>query len=279
MKWIVYTDLDGTLLDFQTYSYKVTEDTVKKLIERDVPVIFCSSKTRVEQEVYRKALQLDYPFIVENGSAIIIPRDFFGFELESLHFLEPYKLTTIGEEAHLALILGESYQYIRSIIVSARSETDAHVFGYADLTLAEIMSLTGLDKASALRASNRDFSETLLKGIDDSKKCKSLFHILDEQNLLCVSGGKFHTVMGKGGDKGKAVNILDQLLTLKYGELQTIGLGDSANDLPLLKEVDRPFLVQKPSGKWQEIEENSVTKVNAIGPEGWNLAIQSIFDI
>ncbi|MEK6481563.1 HAD-IIB family hydrolase [Catalinimonas sp. 4WD22] len=275
MKWIVYTDLDGTLLDFRNYSYKTTQNSVELLLKKEIPVIFCSSKTRVEQEVYRKALQLDFPFIVENGSAIIIPKYFFDFELDNQDFLKPYKISQLG--GYTTIVLGESFEKIRSIIAFSRAETEAQVCGYQDLSIQEIMDLTGLDEAFAKRAASRDFSETLLKGVNGSSSCIAFLQKLEDHNLQCVSGGKFHTVMGKGSDKGLAVNILNKLLELKYGKITTVGLGDSANDLPLLKAVDHPFLVQKPSGKWQEIADLYVQKVNAIGPEGWNLAIQSIF--
>lgn len=274
MKWIVYTDLDGTLLDFQTYSYKTAQNSVEQLLEKNIPVIFCSSKTRVEQEVYRKALHLDFPFIVENGSAIIIPKHFFDFELENLDFLKPYNVSQLGE--YTTIVLGESFEKIRSIISLSRAETGTQIYGYQDFSIQEIMELTGLDKAFAERAASRDFSETLLNGVDGSSKCNAFLQKLKDHNLQCVSGGKFHTVMGIGSDKGKAVTILNQLLKLKYSKITTVGLGDSANDLPLLRAVDHPFLVQKPSGKWQELEDFKVQKVNAIGPEGWNLAIQSI---
>ena len=56
MSWIIYTDLDGTLPDFTTYSYQEAEKSVKLLADWNIPLVLCSSKTRVEQEVYRQVL-------------------------------------------------------------------------------------------------------------------------------------------------------------------------------------------------------------------------------
>jgi mannosyl-3-phosphoglycerate synthase len=76
-KKVVFTDLDGSLLHPLTYSYTQALDALRLLQEREIPIIFCSAKTRAEQEVYREELGVKAPFIVENGGAIFIPRDYF----------------------------------------------------------------------------------------------------------------------------------------------------------------------------------------------------------
>ena len=275
-KWIIYTDLDGTLLDFTTYSFEVSAETVFQLKELNIPLIFCSSKTRVEQEVYRNALKLDTPFIVENGSAILIPENFFDFD-PNVEEVSNYQINK--SENYQAVLLGQSAAYVRTIIADAREKAGITPRGYADISIEEIMQLTGLSREAAQRAATRDYSETLLKGTTAGAEWDHFLHLLDQKGLQCVSGGKFHTVMGKGSDKGKAVSLLNNLLRKKYGEIQTVGLGDSANDLPLLAAVDLPFLVQKPSGKWQEVNDTRIKKVDAVGPAGFKLAIGTFLNL
>ncbi|MFC1979288.1 HAD hydrolase family protein [Chloroflexota bacterium] len=79
MKDIVFTDLDGSLLDASTYSYTEALDALNLLRNKQIPLIFCSAKTRFEQEVYRKAMAITAPFIVENEGAIFISEDYFPF--------------------------------------------------------------------------------------------------------------------------------------------------------------------------------------------------------
>ena len=43
---VIYTDLDGTLLDHHTYSFDAARSTIAALSERGIPVIPCTSKTR-----------------------------------------------------------------------------------------------------------------------------------------------------------------------------------------------------------------------------------------
>ncbi|RLG21689.1 hypothetical protein DRN72_03465 [Methanosarcinales archaeon] len=44
MAWVVFTDLDGTLLDSE-YSFEEALDTLRWLEDNHIPVVFCSSKT------------------------------------------------------------------------------------------------------------------------------------------------------------------------------------------------------------------------------------------
>lgn len=78
-------------------------------------------------------------------------------------------------------------------------------------------------------------------------------------------------------DKGKAVKIVTGLYREMWDEIETIGLGDSLNDLPMLSTVDRPILVQKRDYTWENIDVPDLRKVQGVGPEGWSRAIREIF--
>ncbi len=49
MKTIIFTDLDGTLLD-EDHSINKTKPTLKQIKALDIDIVFCSSKTRKEIE-------------------------------------------------------------------------------------------------------------------------------------------------------------------------------------------------------------------------------------
>ena len=74
---MVITGLDGTLLYPLTYSYTAALDSIRELQAQEIPIIFCSAMTRQEQQVYREELGIEAPFIVENGGAIYIQKDYF----------------------------------------------------------------------------------------------------------------------------------------------------------------------------------------------------------
>lgn len=45
---LVFTDLDGTLLDIHTYDWRPASAWLDKLQDHQIPVILCSSKTAAE---------------------------------------------------------------------------------------------------------------------------------------------------------------------------------------------------------------------------------------
>ena len=75
---VVFTDLDGTLLDHGTYSFEPARPGLEALLEAGIPLVFCTSKTRLETERWRRALANVHPFIVENGGAVYVPEGYFG---------------------------------------------------------------------------------------------------------------------------------------------------------------------------------------------------------
>jgi predicted mannosyl-3-phosphoglycerate phosphatase (HAD superfamily) len=78
-KVVVFTDLDGTLIDTNTGEYgKNTDELIDTIKENNIPLVLASAKTLVEQNKIREDLDLTDPFIVENGRAIIIPKDYFA---------------------------------------------------------------------------------------------------------------------------------------------------------------------------------------------------------
>src|SRR5512135_2792694 len=77
-KIVIFTDLDGTLLDEVNYSWSEAQPALNLIKSGATPLILCSSKTRAELEAYRVQLDNHHPFIAENGGGIFIPRGYFS---------------------------------------------------------------------------------------------------------------------------------------------------------------------------------------------------------
>jgi len=272
MRQIVFTDLDGTLLDLVTYSYEKSIAGVKRLKEIGVPLIFCSAKTRAEQEVYRRKLESFHPFIVENGGAIFIPRGYFPFSFE-YH-------KSVNEL--LVIELGTSYKKVRQLLSKVREESGLRFRGFGDMSDEEVAEETGLDIDSAKLAKQREYDETVIIESEakqspiTSGEIDEFLQKIKQAGLNWTHGGRFYGVMGDN-DKGKAVKIVTGLYREMWGEIETIGVGDSLNDLPMLSTVDIPILVQKRDYTWENIDVPNLRKVQGIGPEGWSRAIKEIF--
>jgi len=265
-KLVLFTDLDGTLLDPVTYSYHKALPLIKRLRQRGIPIVFCSHKTRAEQEVYRQKLGIPDPFIVENGGAIFIPQGYFSFSFDYGKAWGGYQV----------IELGSSYAEIRRILEQIRAEIGVDFRGFGDMSVGEVAEDAGLDTQAARRAKEREYDETV-KPVENAEEMDRLLRAIKGAGLNYTHGGRYYGVMG-ANDKGRAVTILADLFRRKLGEVDTVGIGDSHNDLPMLAVVDVPVLVQKPGGLWEEMDLPRLERTEGIGPEGWSRAIKSIIN-
>jgi len=263
-KLVIFTDLDGTLLDYNDYSCDRVAPLVSRLNKAGVMIVFCSSKTRAEQEVYRRKLSISFPFIVENGGAIFIEQGYFPFTYEYHRKDGDYRV----------IELGLPYKEIRRRLNDVRQKNSLSFQGFGDMDTTQIASLTGLDMTSAGFARQREYSETLnLTGSED--EVRLILGKIEEAGLEWVMGTRLYSVTC-GGDKGRAARILMGLFKRKLGRIETIGIGDSPNDVSMLAEVDVPILVQKPGDCWENVEMPNLYRVDGVGPEGWVKAMEEL---
>ncbi|MFQ6674027.1 MAG: mannosyl-3-phosphoglycerate phosphatase [Fidelibacterota bacterium] len=255
---IIITDLDGTLLNRQTYLLRDAALALDLIEARNIPLIFCSSKTRAEQEVYRKQLRIDHPFIVEDGGAVFIEQDYFPFHFDYDKSVDNYRV----------IKLGMPYEKVRQALTEVASATGLSLRGYGEMTVDEVSSITGLDREAATQAMEREYQETVVTELDKAESSR-LDKSLNERGLTLSHGTRFFGVMGSH-DKRKATRLLIDLYRRELGNVLSIGIGDSQNDLSMLSVVDQPVLVQKPDGTWEDLTIPNLQKAKGIGPVGWN---------
>ncbi|MBN8682374.1 MAG: HAD-IIB family hydrolase [Chitinophagales bacterium] len=265
MKYLIFTDLDGTLIDHHSYDGAAAIQAVQRLQQNGIPLIFCSSKTFAEQVPLQRYFGLRQPFIVENGSAIAIPEHYFPNLPEGAHpFSEGYVLLPLGEK---------SIRDIRRVLARINRQRSSKLFGFTALTLGPIATATALSRKAAALARQRQFTETLLSEPPDA----SAMQVLEAAGFSCSRGGRFISIQDKNIDKGKAVL---RLLALFQEHLKvhpaTIGIGDSHNDLPMLAACDRAFLVQKPDGRYTQTNATHIKTLPAVGPEGFSMMVAQL---
>lgn len=263
MKKILFTDLDGTLLDLKSYSFLQSVNAIEQLKSDGMPIIFCSAKTRKEQEFYRESLDIKDPFIVENGSAIYIPRNYFNFKINFNSYIT---------NEYEVIPLGQSVKGIRESIQRSREKLRLDFSVFSDLPAEDVSMLTGLNMKSARRAMARDYSETILKG----RTSQTFYKRLSKHGLKSIPDSKFETVVSAQANKGRAVEILTSLYKREFGQISTFGVGDSVNDEEMLNAVDEPYLVQRHNGEWAPVENDRIRNVVGVGPLGWNKVAQMI---
>lgn len=266
-RFIVFTDLDGTLLDHDTYCVRMSVMGVDLLRRRDCPVIPVSSKTSAEIRQWMKILFLSGPFICENGCGLVIPKSVQD------------ELRVAGEDGgnEWKINVGVSIDKVRALLRQTADEAGIRYKGFADMSDEEISGYTGLSGGEINLCRQREYDEPFIVGSE--KEAGIIREMAADKGLVITRGGRFHHATGDC-DKGKAVRILTDLYRNKNKKLKTVAVGDSFNDLPMFRAVDRAYLVGKPDGSHEAaIPEIEAVRVPAIGPKGFRAVIEEIMTI
>lgn len=267
LPFLIFTDLDGTLLDHHTYSYEPALPALECLKQRGIPIILNSSKTLDELQVYNEQLRNPYPVIVENGGALCWPSGYFSN-------LSP-NLTSQGYEVKL---FSPSYSELVAILQRHGQQSDFDFQGFHDWDVARIAEVTGLSDVAAAKAKNRLCSEPLLwQGSADA--LTRFRRLLATDGLTTVQGGRFLHVIGDT-DKARAMKSLLAIYRNQgYGISQTIALGDSPNDEQMLEAADIAVVVKNPDSPPLEITGKArVFYTENTGPAGWREAIDALLE-
>jgi mannosyl-3-phosphoglycerate phosphatase len=263
---IIFTDLDGTLLNHNDYSYDAALPSLKRIKKVGIPLIITTSKTRSEVEFLQQKMGISQPFIVENGGGIFIP--------DSTHL----KNIKGGEkqDGYTLIRLGELYKNIR--VLFAKMALRFRLKGFGDMTIDEIAALAGLSEMEAERAKLREFTEPFsLMDHEDIRAIESYAHSV---GLKITRGGRFYHLLGMSQDKGTAVRKLIEIYRdhLKPAMVTSIGLGDSENDLPMLEQVDIPVLIPNPHSRQNNFSLKGLILAEKTGSLGWGDTVGYILD-
>ena len=232
---LVFTDLDGTLLNHHDYSYEAARPALDELAARGIPLMIATSKTRAEVEALRSELSNQHPYLVENGGAVYVPAGYFSYD------------DAPGEET----VLGVPYRQVRRVLDDLRSRYPwgEHLKGFGDLSAEQVAQLTGLSIDDAARAKQRASSEPLqIDQVDgaDPAWLTELQRGIELQGLVSKRGGRFLHVQG-AVDKATGVRFLVDCFVRQFPgrRFVTAALGDSQNDLAMLRAVDHPIVLPR----------------------------------
>jgi mannosyl-3-phosphoglycerate phosphatase len=253
---ILFTDLDGTLLDEKTYAYEPALSAIRTLQERGIPIVFCTSKTFQEVRHIQHIMGISDPCIVENGGAV-------------------YYQARTRSKAWKRISLGVPYKELVSYLAKIKRMVSCPVQGFSDMAVEEIAKDCGLSLDEARRAKQREYDEPFKLHSPSQDDLERIAELTKEWNLIWTQGGRYHHICGRS-DKGLAVRRLSELVEKRVGPIRTVGVGDSPNDLPMLKSVNVPVIVMRPDGSYNpRLLEGLPSAIRApgIGPQGWNAAV------
>lgn len=265
---LVVTDLDGTLLDEDTYDVAPARPGLVALRARRLALVLCSSKTRAEMEHLAEELGFAALLIVENGGALVLPAGL----VPSL----PPRGRADGEQ--IVVPLGTPRTTLVAALPEIAGEAGVAVRGFATMTVEEVAALTGLGRGAAARALRREWDEPFVgEGGADAGADARLQEAACRRGLRVTCGGRFHHLTGPS-DKGRAVQAMMRLLPHDpHG--RTVGLGDAANDLSMLQAVDRPVVMPRKDGTIDAALASALPgaeRAPGPGPAGWAAAVLAV---
>jgi mannosyl-3-phosphoglycerate phosphatase len=259
---LVATDLDGCLLDHDTYDWAPARPALEALAAHGGRLVLASSKTRAEMEALAGALPLVPALVVENGGAVLVPHAQLAGAPEDAAQDGPWWRLPLGApHARLVVALAE-----------LAHEVGAQVRGFAGMESREVAQRTGLGPAEAARAKRREYDEPFVLEAGDAGRLSAA---AARRGLRLSRGGRLYHLTGET-DKGQALTRLLGLFAREGQRHRTVGLGDAPNDIPLLRVVQRPVLMPGPDGRVDADVRAAFPTAEvapAPGPAGWNRAV------
>jgi mannosyl-3-phosphoglycerate phosphatase len=248
---IVFSDLDGTLLDHETYDHSEADPALAKLRVLGVPLVLPSSKTAAEVSIFRSALGFDAcPAIVENGAGVLDAG--------------PYQT----EEAPTG-----TYRVLRETLRRLPARLRHGFAGFGDWDVAGIVRRTGLSEQAACLARARQFLEP--GEWSGSRGVLEVFLAeLGAMGVTARQSGRFLT-LSFGSSKADRMEEIIARLTAPGGQPpRTLALGDAPNDTEMLERAARGVIVANPyfpplprlSGETT----GAIMRSRQAGPVGWN---------
>ena len=254
---LVFTDLDGTLMEHESYSVEPAVAALAELAERAIPLILVTSKTSAEIVAIKEALGLDGPYICENGAALYLEED--------------------AAAARRCVEFGKRLEQWLPAVHDLRARHGWRFHGFSDWNDQQVSDLTGLAIEQAALARQRHYSEPLLWR--DSQRALADFQAaIQEMDLQLLEGGRFLSLQGLY-DKSGAVQffVSRQASHREHGAITTVALGDSPNDTAMLEQADIAVIIKSAkSDRIQLQQPGRVIRTLLPGPAGWQEAMDEI---
>ena len=264
---IIFTNLDSSLLNQEDDDFQLVVPVIEKLKTQGIPIIPVTSKTRAEVEDLRDTLGLHDPFIVENGSAIFIPKSDSSWQTDETTLESDYYVKTLGcsyIEARAGLKIIQSTLRINNLK------------GFGDFEDTEIQSLTGLSRKASRKAKTREFSEPFIP--PKNIPTVDLENAASEFGFRVLFGDRFYYLLGINSGQGRAVQwLMDHYQPETVPDkLVKIGLGNSSQDLSMLEKMDIPVVIASKTGIDPSLAGKGWHTANSPGSQGWAEAITEI---
>ena len=260
-RYLIFTDLDGTLLNHDNYSYGNNKKMISTIINNKNEIIFNTSKTFSECKKLLKELKLsNMPFSTENGAVLYFPKIRFNKIKNSSSFERYWKL-------RIAKLSSKSWhQFLK------KKQNNYNFLIAQDLPPKILKKYTNLNNTNMML--DREASQIILWE-DNLTKLKLFKNDLkSEKDGVLIKGSRFmqiSSICNKRIAKKLISHAYDIQFRDKYS-INTIALGDSKNDIDMLNSCKYSCLIKNYSGAYPKLRSNKkdVFRSSKLAPDGWS---------
>ena len=246
---LLFTDLDGTLLNKKTFEFKAALNLIKNCISKGINIIPNSSKTDLELDEICENLEIPKVYISENGSFI-------------------YGLNFLSENLNEKVYLSRDKAVIfKNFSDNINVKLQKKCLILENETLKNQIEVLGLPQNKISKAMNRKFSMPFifLGNKDEEIELKKN---VKKNGLNIQFGGRVLSL----GDKVSKGNAMMRFISLLSNETKknyvSICVGDNENDFDMLDKCDYPCLVK--NGPIKKINfKNQCIFSTQEAPYGW----------
>ena len=265
MTFILISDLDGTLLGHHDFDFDLIKSDIINLLDSGHLLVLASSKTKVEIESFCDELGRSVPFIYENGAGVENFCLISGCEAPLNSHQNPKAIRTDALlsvwERYIPLGLKSRCHFIK------------------DMDRGDQQALLGLGTTALDRAMKRSFSLpfTFSGPVSDVQKLK---YLAKKAGLSVQQGGRVYNLSGCH-DKADYLPEIRKWASKAKDTPVLIVLGDSKNDIEMLKQADVSCVIPNENGDYLSIGNGNYPTIIAprAAPLGWLDAVMEALSL
>ena len=256
---LLFTDLDGTLLNKKTFEFKAALNLIKNCISKGINIIPNSSKTDLELNEICEDLKIPKVYISENGSCI-------------------YGLNFLSDKLNEKICLSRNKEIIfKNFSDNINFKLQKKCLILENETLQNQIEVLGLPKNKISKAMNRKFSMPFIF-LGNKEEEVELKNSVKTHGLNIQFGGRVLSL----GDKVSKGNAMMRFISLLSNETKknyvSICVGDNENDFDMLDKCDYPCLVK--NGPLKKINfKNQCVVSKKEAPDGWVEVVNKTLNI
>jgi mannosyl-3-phosphoglycerate phosphatase len=264
---VLFTDPD-TLQDGRD-DWMATREVVRDLEDRGIAVVLWGNETRAEMQLIQSDLNVQHPFISENGGGLFIRHGYF--------LDRPVRGRDI--QSHDVLDFGRPYHEVAEALHDIARRHECPVTSFSVMSIEDVARECGLSLAQARLAKLREYDEPFRVADSEPATYSRICSALRRFGYRCFTHERFHHATGVA-DKAQSIRTLTSLYCDAHdGHVLTIGVAKAPSETCLLQAVDIPLVIQNADVDAARLTQKVPTaRLIDAGPHGWSEAILKALD-